>query len=74
MFVHGGLQFRKDVLRVTFSELSNNVDRYELCNDLLRCGLTVLLNQFASIVASYPEALTSGNEKDFKNFLLTSTS
>lgn len=74
MFVHGGLQFRKDVLHVTFSELSNNVDRCGLCNDLLRCGLTVLLNQFASIVASYPEALTSGNEKDFKNLLLTPTS
>lgn len=30
----------------------------------------VLLNQFASNVASYPEAMTSGNEKDFENLLL----
>lgn len=41
---------------------------------LLRGGLTVLLNQFASNMASYPEALTSGDEKDFKTCLPTPTS
>lgn len=56
--------------RRIFFQLLNTVDRYGLCNDLLRGGLTVLLNRFASNVASYPEALTSGDEKDFKPCLL----
>lgn len=34
----------------------------------------VLLNRFASNVASYPGALTSGDEKDFKTCLLIPTS
>lgn len=34
----------------------------------------VLLNRFASNVASHPEALTSGDEKDFKTYLLIPTS
>lgn len=53
-----------------FFQLLNTVDSYGLCNDLLRGGLTVLLNRFASHVALYPEALTSGDEKDFKPCLL----
>lgn len=60
--------------RKVFFQLLNTVDIYGLCNDLLRGGLMVLLNRFASNVASHPEALTSGDEKDFKTYLLIPTS
>lgn len=59
---------------ITILKLLNPVDGYGLCNDLLRGGLMVLLNQFASNVALYPEALTCGDEKDFKICLLIPTS
>ena len=60
--------------RRIFFQLLNTVDRYGLCNGLLGGGLVVLLNRFASNVASYPGALTSGDEKDFKTCLLIPTS